>query len=376
MNENTDKIEIDDEFIHLLASIKDVEFLKKTCEKFYEKKIKNKKLYEMFDYGFFAKVVLHSNIDCLKYLHWELTRFNVDSVDKFGWNELVVNMAARCGKLQCLKYAIDNNCEYTVRTSECAAEFGRLECLKYLINDGCYCNIFVCMSKAAENGHIKCFEYLHELSKHGEIMNDRTGINASDHYSPFFDCWKPMIKSFKSGIGNKAATSCDVECIRFAHENGYKLGRNSFASVLNNTNKPISNNMKLQCIKYIEECGYKLDTNLLALAIQKKNFLCVKYMHDQGIKFDDRCCNNGLFSKNKDIRQLIEKSIPFKKIIKFKRAVNKVNKPNKIQIKNKTIENKYSPKNRKTHKDIIPTHLNLKREDNIFDALYVSSDSE
>ena len=63
------------------------------------------------------------------------------SITIYFWRKLnkqyICNYAADCGRLDVLKYAIENKCSYDKITCSLAARSGKLECVKYLRENGC-----------------------------------------------------------------------------------------------------------------------------------------------------------------------------------------------------------------------------------------------
>jgi len=73
----------------------------------------------------------------------------------------VCGYAARWGSVRLLKWARENNRNWSTLTCQYAAMNGRLPALKYLHENGCPWNEYTCCSAAA-NGHLFILQYLHE----------------------------------------------------------------------------------------------------------------------------------------------------------------------------------------------------------------------
>ena len=141
------------------------------------------------DEGYFCREVAHTNkLELLKWAREE---------KKCKWDYRTINMAARQGNLEMVKYCVANKCPINEEVCAYAAKNGRLECLKYLREeakapwdrgiaswaaknghlhileylverkydkydgDGLFC----ACKLAAENGHLDCLKYLHETAK-------------------------------------------------------------------------------------------------------------------------------------------------------------------------------------------------------------------
>jgi hypothetical protein len=73
----------------------------------------------------------------------------------------VCNDAAVRGSLRLLKWAQENNLDWSAATCSFAAMNGHLPALKYLHENGCPWDMDTC-SSAARNGHLPALKYLHE----------------------------------------------------------------------------------------------------------------------------------------------------------------------------------------------------------------------
>ena len=72
---------------------------------------------------------------------------------------------AETNKLELLKWIREEKkCEWDYRTINVAARQGNLEMVKYCVANECPIGAFAC-ANAAENGHLECLKYLHETAK-------------------------------------------------------------------------------------------------------------------------------------------------------------------------------------------------------------------
>ena len=73
----------------------------------------------------------------------------------------VCDFAACRGSVRLLKWARENNLDWSELTCQYAALNGRLPALKYLHENGCPWDSYTC-AQAARNGHLPALKYLHE----------------------------------------------------------------------------------------------------------------------------------------------------------------------------------------------------------------------
>jgi len=81
---------------------------------------------------------------------------------KCEWDEWTINMAARQGNLEMVKYCVAKKCPISVLTCAQAAGNGHLEVLKYLREEVKAPLYWETAVVAAENGHLHILEYLVE----------------------------------------------------------------------------------------------------------------------------------------------------------------------------------------------------------------------
>ena len=94
---------------------------------------------------------LTSNLSLLKYGHLNKCPLNIKTIEN------ILNVTNK-ESLECLKYAKENGCDWSIWTSADAAENGHLECLKYLHENGCPWHEMTC-DIAAKNRHLECVQY-------------------------------------------------------------------------------------------------------------------------------------------------------------------------------------------------------------------------
>ena len=151
---------------------------------------------------------------------------------KCEWNERTINMAAKQGNMEMVKYCVTNECPIDERACAWAADGGELEVLKYLREEvkapwdwrtATFAakyghlhileylverkydkfNVHACWF-AAENGHLDCLKYLHETAKapwDEEAFLEADGNGHPDCVQYLFDNGCPLPKgwSFEDG---------------------------------------------------------------------------------------------------------------------------------------------------------------------------------
>lgn len=76
------------------------------------------------------------------------------------WSERVTTIAAREGKVDCLRYACYNGCPVTAEATNTAARWGHLHCLQFLHEEGVAWGPETCES-AVRGGSLACLQFLH-----------------------------------------------------------------------------------------------------------------------------------------------------------------------------------------------------------------------
>jgi hypothetical protein len=99
----------------------------------------------------YTTAVENNHVQCLENIHYTLIRV--------PWNATTMEIAAKNGSVDCLKYLYDNGCPVENNICDYAAEGGHVECIKYLNDVDIRITSKTCFY-AAYNGHIECVEYL------------------------------------------------------------------------------------------------------------------------------------------------------------------------------------------------------------------------
>lgn len=111
------------------------------------------------------------------------------------------------------------NCYWGEYTCTTAAYTGQLECLKYMIDQGCEWYVFPLLSCAASNGHLHILKYIYQLD------------GSLDH----------------RGLCTDAAETGQLECLRWLHETGFSWSVVTFSVALAGGHT--------ECVEYLRANG-------------------------------------------------------------------------------------------------------------------------
>ena len=163
------------------------------------------------------KVSEMSSISTLEFV-WENR-----SLWPIEWNETeFAYLVAYTNKLELLKWALGvKKCEWDSWTLGAAADVGNLEMLKYCVADQYFmelCMDYFPCARAAENGHLECLKYLHEVAKapweYGTAYE--AALNGHLHILEY------LVERKFDNYGNYACASAarggHLDCLKYLHE--------------------------------------------------------------------------------------------------------------------------------------------------------------
>ena len=143
---------------------------------------------------------------------------------KCEWNERTINMAARQGNLEMVKYCVANECPIDERACASAALHGHLEVLKYLREEAKAPWDSSTAARAAEKGHLHILEYLVERN-YDEFEYACEYAAAFGH----LDCLKYLHETAKAPWNywcvQVAHESNNPECLQYLLDNNCPLPR-------------------------------------------------------------------------------------------------------------------------------------------------------
>ena len=126
-----------------------------TCKQWYQ--IINVDRIKITNLDILEDVIIEDDVYSLSFVDPSIECFRSNDFNGY----IICKLAAKYGKMNCLRWACENGCEWDNLICAIAAENGHLNCLEYLHENDCKWNWWTCMY-AAENGHLDCLRYAHE----------------------------------------------------------------------------------------------------------------------------------------------------------------------------------------------------------------------
>ena len=169
---------------------------------------------EKYESHFCLQVAKTNKLELLEWIREE---------KKCEWDYRTINVAARQGNLEMVKYCVANECPINENACAYAASGGQLECLKYLREEVKATWDSRTASFAAANGHLHILEYLVErkYNKYSEVAC----ANAARF--GYLDCLKYLRETAKAPW-NEIAVRCShennrPECVQYLLDNNCPL---------------------------------------------------------------------------------------------------------------------------------------------------------
>jgi hypothetical protein len=139
------------------------------------------------------------------------------------WNEWTIEVAAKKGNLEMVKYCVANECPVDADTCAYAAENGHLEILKYLHEEGKAPWDWETAASAASNGRLHILEYLVER-KYDQFDEDACAQAAENGH---LDCLKYSRETAKAPWDEDAVREArennQTECLQYLLDNNCPL---------------------------------------------------------------------------------------------------------------------------------------------------------
>ena len=167
---------------------------------------------------FCSRVAKTNKLELLKWIREE---------KKCHWDKKTINMAARHGSLEIVKYCVANECPIDVFACADAAENGHLEILKYLHEEAKAPWDEYTATWAAGKGQLHILEYLVErkYDGYGMLACEYAAMRAAE--SGHLDCLKYLHETAKAPWDYKAVRQAHLynqpECLQYLLDNNCPL---------------------------------------------------------------------------------------------------------------------------------------------------------
>ena len=187
----------------------------------------------------------YGNIEWIKFLIEKIKNLDKITLDE---NSYACYNAAENGNVYCLKLLRENNFSWDERTMNITGINNNIECFKYAYENYCPFSEYI-MNDLIEHDSYECFEFLY--SKEG-FLSDSLCLRAAQfgNFRILKFCYERNNNEFllwNDHVLNNAAYSGNLECLKFAHENGCSLSSQTYNNALlspNNEENNIINYLK------------------------------------------------------------------------------------------------------------------------------------
>ena len=137
------------------------------------------------------------------------------------WDETwFCSRVAKTNKLELLKWIREEKkCHWNKKTINMAARHGSLEIVKYCVANECPIDVFAC-ADAAENGHLEILKYLHEEAKApwGSYTADCAASSGHLHILEYLVKRKYQYNQFNTYSCQCVAEHGHLDCLKYLHE--------------------------------------------------------------------------------------------------------------------------------------------------------------
>jgi hypothetical protein len=135
------------------------------------------------------------------------------------WTNIIsAEQVAKTNKLELLKWAREEKkCKWDYRTINVAARQGNLEMVKYCVANECPIGTYAC-ALAAKNGHLECLKYVHEEAKAPWDSRTASWAAAKGHLHILEYLVERKYDQYSVYACAFAAENGHLDCLKYLHE--------------------------------------------------------------------------------------------------------------------------------------------------------------
>ena len=226
-------------------------------------------------------------LECMKYLdsigaHWKYMvtleyavpqRYALlpDSLPKLSWSDDFSIKPPVNGYIECLRYALENECPIHEQACEHACRYNLVDCFILLREHGAYVN-FWCSIVPAVLGHIDILQHLQDI---GYAWDKKTMADAAEgghlacvQYLHINGC------PWNADACSNAARAGNLDILVYLHENGCPWDEDAIAQAARFGH--------LECLKYLHVNHCPWNSKAIVYATKSKHFECMNYLEFNG----------------------------------------------------------------------------------------------
>lgn len=230
-----------------------------------------------------CQAAAQGTLPCLQYVHGHFAEWAPGH--SFPFNK-AAQAAAEAGRLECLQWAHVQGGDsgwnsWDTMTIDKAAQYGHLDCFQYAVESKCPWTSTWTATVAAAGGHLRILKAIFALTKRKEQWN--WSVTSAAACSGYLECLQfahevagcPLKDtrpwSWQS-CARDAAAGGSLQCLRYTYERGVDFTEYDIAEAA-------AGNGHLECLQFAHEHGALWSEDVMKRA---DTFACVKYAHEHG----------------------------------------------------------------------------------------------